>query len=172
MSNWIVMIFIGIMSLIAGIIALLNPFAASLTATLIAGWSFLILGALQIIAGLQAEGTGSKLLGTLIGLVALIIGINIVAKPMEGLITLTMIAGVMFLVSGIFKAWVGFANAEGPLRSALILSGLVSIVLGVMVLSNFPQSAEVVLGIMLGIELLSNGVSAIALALVGKNAKT
>ncbi|MEP2531840.1 DUF308 domain-containing protein [Shimia sp.] len=169
MSNWVIMLLVGILSLVAGIIALLNPFAASVTATLITGWSFFILGFIQIIAGLRAEGVGHKVLGALLGLVALIIGLNLLAEPLRGLVALTMIAGIMFLVSGIFKAWVGFSGAQGPMRSALMISGLVSIVLGVMVLSNFPQSATVVLGVLLGIELLSNGVSAIALAIVAKN---
>ncbi|PSL22200.1 HdeD family acid-resistance protein [Shimia abyssi] len=172
MTNWIIMLIVGILSLVAGIVALLNPFAASVTATLITGWSFFILGFLQIIAGLRAEGVGAKIFGALLGFVALVIGINLVAEPLRGLITLTMIAGILFLVSGIFKAWIGFSDAQGAMRGALIVSGLVSIVLGVMVLSNFPQSATVVLGVLLGIELLSNGISAIALAIVGKNAES
>ena len=52
-----------------------------------------------------------------------------------------------------------------------MISGLVSIILGVMVLANFPQSAAVVLGILLAVELLSNGVSAIALALLTRRAR-
>ncbi|SFL45227.1 HdeD family acid-resistance protein [Shimia aestuarii] len=172
MSNWIIMMLVGILSLVAGIVALLNPFGASVVATLITGWSFFILGFLQLIAGLRAEGAGNKVLGALLGLIALFIGINLVAEPLRGMITLTMIAGIMFLASGIFKAWFGFANTEGSLRGAMMISGLVSIVLGVMVLSNFPQSAAVVLGVLLGIELLSNGISAIALAMIGKKIET
>ena len=172
MSNWIIMMLVGILSIVAGIVALLNPFGASVVATLITGWSFFILGFLQLIAGFRAQGTGNKVLGVILGLIALFIGINLVAKPLEGVITLTMVAGIMFLASGIFKAWFGFANTEGGLRGAMMISGVISILLGVMVLSNFPQSATVVLGILLGVELLSNGISAIALAMIGKKIET
>lgn len=171
MSNWIIMLIVGILSLVAGIVALANPFAASITATLLAGWSFFILGIIQVVAALRADGAGAKVVGVLLGLVALIIGINLVAEPLRGVVTLTMVAGIMFLASGIFKAWIGFSGAQGPLRSALMISGLVSIILGVMVLANFPQSAAVVLGILLAVELLSNGVSAIALALLTRRAR-
>ena len=126
MSNWIIMMLVGILSLVAGIVALLNPFGASVVATLITGWSFFILGFLQLIAGLRAEGAGNKVLGALLGLIALFIGINLVAEPLRGMITLTMIAGIMFLASGIFKAWFGFANTQGSLRGAMMISGLVS----------------------------------------------
>jgi hypothetical protein len=47
----------------------------------------------------------------------------------------------------------------------VLLSGIISVVLGVMVLSNFPYSAAVVLGTLLAIELISSGVANIALAL-------
>ncbi len=170
MSNWVIMVIVGVLSLLAGIFALMNPFAASITATLLAGWSFVILGVLQVWAGLRAEGTSSKILGALLGLVALVIGVNLVGEPLQGLVALTFIAGISFLVSGIFKAWIGFAHAEGPFRMALLFSGIISIVLGAMVLSNFPQSATVVLGILLSVELISNGVSAIAMGMSTRNA--
>ena len=66
----------------------------------------------------------------------------------------------------------GQPGAVSVIITLTSFSGLISIVLGVMVLSNFPQSATVVLGILLGIELLSNGISAIALAIVGRTAET
>jgi uncharacterized membrane protein HdeD (DUF308 family) len=51
----------------------------------------------------------------------------------------------------------------------MILAGIVSLVLGGMILANFPQSALVVLGIFLAVELISNGVSLIVLALSRKS---
>lgn len=168
MTNWILMLIVGIISIILGIVALANPFAASMTATLIAGWSFIFLGALQIYASFGAPSTGAKIAGVLFGLLALGIGVHIVARPLEGLISLTFAAGILFLVSGALKAWFGLTGAEGRARMALLFSAAISIVLGVMVMSNFPQSAAVLLGVLLAIELISSGISAIALALIGK----
>lgn len=169
--NWIVMLIIGILSVVLGLVALANPFEASMTATLIAAWSFVFLGAVQIVVSLGAPSTGAKVVGVLFGIVALVIGFNILGEPLKGMLTLTFVAGIMFLVSGIAKAWYGFAFALGAPRVALLLSALVSIVLGVMVLNNFPQSATVILGVLLAVELLSNGFSAIALSLMSKDIK-
>lgn len=88
---------------------LLNPFPASLAAVQIAVWAFLIVGILQIIEAFRAESWGGKLWTLLLGVVAVIVGINLLGKPLAGLITLTMVLGVMFIVSGIFKFIVGLS---------------------------------------------------------------
>ncbi|CUH54324.1 HdeD family acid-resistance protein [Shimia marina] len=164
MRNWIVLLVVGILALILGLIALANPFAASVTATLFVGWSFIFMGGFQIFAAFGSASTGAKIAGVLIGLLAMIIGVHIVAEPLQGLLSLTLVSGILFLVSGVFKASFGLFNFKGTARLAMLLSAVVSIVLGVMVLSNFPQSAAVLLGVLLAVELLSNGISAIALA--------
>jgi len=169
MNNWIVLLVIGILSVIAGIVALLNPFAASVTVNLIAGWSFIVLGILQIIEAIRAEGWGGKLWTLLLGVVALLVGVNLVGRPLEGLVTLTIVVGIMFLTSGAFKLIVGFRVHDKMLKWAVVISGAISALLGVWVLTNLERSAVVALGIMLAVELLSNGVSAISLAMSRKS---
>lgn len=169
MNNWVTMLIIGVLSLIAGLMAMFNPFGASLVATAIAGWSFAILGVLQIFDGVRAEGWGGKLWAILLGVIALFLGINILGEPLQGMVALTVVVGFMFAVSGIFKVIVGFAVPSSPLKWAVLVSGAVSLVLGFMVLSNIPGSAVVALGVLLAVELLSNGVSMIALALSRKD---
>ncbi|SMP29183.1 HdeD family acid-resistance protein [Shimia sagamensis] len=169
MNNWIVMMIVGLLAVVLGVLALANPFAASMTATVFAGWSFLFLGAVQAFASFSAPSTGAKIAGVILGLLAMVIGVHIIAQPLQGLLSLTFAAGILFLVSGVFKGVFGFSNFEGSARWALLLSGLISVVLGLMVLNNFPQSAAVLLGVLLAIELLSNGISAIALAFAVRN---
>jgi uncharacterized membrane protein HdeD (DUF308 family) len=165
MKNSIVLMAVGALSIALGIAALAYPFAASLTATLFVAWSFVIMGGVQVVAALRAESTGAKIVGILLGIIAVIVGIHIIGEPLRGLLSLTFIAGILFLVSGAFKLVFGLFNFTGGARLALILSGLVSGVLGLMVLNNFPQSASVLLGVLLAVELISNGLSAIALGI-------
>lgn len=169
MNNWVVLLVIGVLSVIAGIVALLNPFAASVTVNLIAGWSFIILGVLQIIEAIRAEGWGGKLWTLLLGVVALFVGVNLVGKPLEGMVTLTIVLGIMFLISGAFKLIVGFRIHDNMLKWTVVISGVISALLGFMVLTNLPGSAVIALGVMLAVELLSNGVSAISLAMSRKS---
>ena len=163
MPNRTLLVILGVLSLIAGIFALLNPFPASLAAVRLASWAFLIFGALQVIDAFTAQGWGAKFWSLILGVVAFLIGIDLLTEPLAGLIKLTMVLGVLFLVSGAFKFIVGWGIQRSELKAAVIVSGLASLLLGFIILSNFPESAATSLGILLGIELISNGVSAIAL---------
>ena len=165
MPNWILLAVLGIVSTIAGVLALLNPFPASLAAVKLAAWAFLIIGAVQIFEAFSAKSWGGKLWTLLLGIVAVLIGIDLLGEPLAGLVKLTIVLGIMFIISGIFKFIVGWRVQRTDFKFAVLFSGLASLILGLIILSNFPASAATSLGILLGIELISNGVSAVALGL-------
>ena len=57
---------------------------------------------------------------------------------------------------------------KSELKFAVLISGAASLIIGVIIMSNYPASAATSLGILLGIELISNGISATALGLSRK----
>jgi uncharacterized membrane protein HdeD (DUF308 family) len=163
MPNWILLAVLGIVSTIAGVLALLNPFPASIAAVKLAAWAFLIIGGFQIFEAFSAKSWGGKLWTLLLGIVAVLIGIDLLGEPLAGLIKLTVVLGIMFIFSGIFKFIVGWRVQRTDFKFAVLISGVASLIIGLIILSNFPASAATSLGILLGIELISNGVSAVAL---------
>lgn len=166
MPNWILLAFLGVVSIIAGVLALLNPFPASLAAVKLAAWAFLIIGAVQIFfEAFSAKSWGGKLWTLLLGIVAVLIGVDLLGEPLAGLIKLTMVLGIMFIISGLFKFIVGWGVQRTDFKIAVLVSGVASLIIGLIIMSNFPASAATSLGILLGIELISNGVSAVALGL-------
>jgi uncharacterized membrane protein HdeD (DUF308 family) len=165
MSNWILLAVLGVVSAVAGVLALMNPFPASLAAVKLAAWAFLIIGAVQIFEAFSAKSWGGKLWTLLLGVVALVIGVDLLGEPLAGLVKLTWVLGVMFIASGLFKFIVGWRVHRTDFRFLVLVSGLASLAIGLIILSNFPESAATSLGILLGVELISNGVSALALAL-------
>lgn len=168
MNNWIWWMIAGVLSLIGGFFALANPLAATLTAELFAGWTFMLVGVLILVSAFNDQGWGARIAAIVLGVFVLIFGINLVANPLAGMITLTVMAGVMLLVVGICRIMLAFATDVSQVRWVMILSGALSILLGIMIFSNFPQSAAVVLGVFLAVELISNGVSLIVLSLARK----
>jgi uncharacterized membrane protein HdeD (DUF308 family) len=81
------------------------------------------------------------------------------------MVSLTLLVAVLFLVIGVVKILYSFSLRPISGWGWVLASGIVSLALGVMILSNFPYSAVSVLGILLAVELLSNGVLFLLLAL-------
>jgi len=164
-TSWIWMAVFAVISLVGGVLALLNPFAATLAATLMAGWAFAFLGALQVIQSFQVQGWGGFLWALLLGILTLIVGISLIFNPLEGMVSLTLLVAVLFLATGAVKIMYAFSLRPVAGWGWVLFSGIVSLVLGVMILANFPWSAVSVLGILLGVELISNGVLFLFVAL-------
>ncbi len=168
MQHWLTWILLGAASVIGGVIALFNPFAASVAAQTIVAWFFLIIGVIQAISIFRVTRMKERLLAILMTIIYLWLGISFLANPLEGLISLTLVAAILFLVSGIAKVVYAFSVSESRYKLLMIISGAISVVLAIMIFTNFPSSAAVVLGVLLSVELLSTGVAMVAFGLVLK----
>jgi uncharacterized membrane protein HdeD (DUF308 family) len=169
MTNWVLWLLIGVITILGGVFALANPFAATLAATTLAAWVFIITGVLQIVGVFQTEGWGARIWGLILALAFLWLGISILGNPLQGMVSLTLVAGIMFIATGIAKIIFAFRIRGSGYFIWAILSGLVSLVLGIMVFTNFPYSAAVVLGILLAVELISSGITLVTFALLLRN---
>lgn len=169
MKSPVLMMGIGALSVIAGVVALLNPLAATLTAELLTGYLFIAIGLLMLLSIFFDDSWGSRLLSLILGLAVLAIGINLVNKPLEGILQLTVVVALLMIFIGALRIVFAFWMPATSVKILLIVAGLVSVALGAMILTSFPFSATVVLGILLGIELISNGISLFVLGLVARD---
>lgn len=165
MGKWMIWIVIGLGFLCGGFIALMNPFAATLTAEQIAAWLFLFGGLAQIVAAFRAEGMSARVLAIVLALVFLWLGVSLLANPLAGVLTLTLVVAMMFLANGVLKVLLSFTVRGTVYFWPILLSGAVSVILAIMVFANFPSSAAVLLGVLLAVELISTGAMMIAYAL-------
>ena len=172
MKAWILWLLVGILMIIGGLVALANPLAATLTAEQIAAWIFIIAGLLQLLGVLLDKQWSSRLWALLLSLACFWLGVSLLANPLAGVLALTFVVALGFLVSGVAKLIFGFKIRTTPYFWPAILSGAISLVLALMIFSNFPQSAAVLLGVLLSIELLVSGSTMAAFALLLRNLKT
>ncbi len=155
---------VGILFCSSGVVALAAPMMVSIAIELIAGWLFIFIGTIQIIAAAQSIHR-PVVRGTLgLGVVSLLLGVVLIAAPAAGLQTLTLLVALIFTLSGALKLALARYLSGPPGSRILFLSGLVSATLGAVIALTLPQSASVTLGIMLGIELLSHGITALVIA--------
>lgn len=155
-SLWMI---VGIISIIGGIFALFNPLSASLAAEQLAGWIFLLVGIMQFVAMFRAPTTSGKIYAAIGGIIGVLVGIELLQEPLRGMFALTMVIAILFMATGIVKVMTAFALRGTVAFLPILLSGAISIILAVMIFANYPQSATSILGILLAIELISNGIS-------------
>lgn len=169
-SNWVWLAVLGTISIIGGILALFNPFAATFTAAMLAAWTFLIFGVLHVIQTFRASSRGALFLwNLLIGLLMIALGVSLIFRPLEGIISLTMVVAIMFIVLGVAKFLYALNLRPVEGWGWILISSIVSFALGIMILADLPWSASTILGILLAIELLSNGLFMVLLALGFRN---
>ena len=165
MRNWGLWLAAGIISLLGGVFALANPLAATLTATLLSAWAFIVVGILTIASAFADQGWGGRIAAILLGILMVLLGVNLAGDPLAGTLSLTMATAILLVVLGIVRISLGFSFRTPGVRFLLIMSGALSLLLAFMIYSNWPQSAALVLGLFLAIELISNGISLIVLAM-------
>lgn len=165
MQNWFLWLLVGIASVIAGVVAFTHPFAATLAAEQLAGWMFTAIGILTLLSALMDQGWGARVWAILFGVLLTIFGLNLVLNPFEGAVRLTFIVATLLSIVGVFRLIIAFTPMAAGSRMILVLSGIISLALSAMIFTNFPWSSLGVLGIFLAVELISNGVSLIFLAL-------
>lgn len=155
---WLV---VGIISILGGIFAFFNPLSATFAAEQLAGFTFLLVGILQFIALFRAHSTTGKVLAAIGGVLGVLIGIELLQNPLQGILTLTMVVAILFMATGIVRVVVAFGLRKTVAFIPLLISGLISIALAIMIFSGYPQSATYMLGVLLAVELISNGISLI-----------
>ena len=163
---WLV---IGIISILGGIFAFFNPLSATLAAEQLAGFIFLLVGVLQFIALFRAHSTTGKVLAAIGGVLGVLIGIELLQDPLQGILTLTMVIAILFMATGIVRVVVAFGLRRTVAFVPILLSGLLSIILAIMIFTSYPQSATYILGILLAVELISNGISLIMYSRIPSN---
>jgi len=162
----------GAVLVVGGVAALLNPLAATITAEQIAGWFFLLAGGFQTFAGIRQRSQPGWWASVLLGVLGAIVGLSLLLRPFEGIITLTLLVAVFFLASGGAKIALAFTLRKHPSFWLMLVSGAVSVLLGGMIIAGFPASATMVLGTLLAVDLLASGVAFFALGLAAKTLKT
>ncbi len=156
--------FIGLISIIGGLLALFNPLSATLVVEHLVAFFFIFIAiALLFVAwGVRAVVSVRSL--SLWGILCLALGGYLLFEPLKGSVALTMVIAVLFIMTGLARLIFSLAFKGTPYFWASFLSGLVSVILAMMIFFNIPQIASSILGIFLGVELLSNGVTFINLS--------
>ena len=157
----------GVIVLLMGLLAIGSPFMAGLSIAMVVGILFIIGGIGQTIFAFKA-GTG--LFTIIIGVLTVVAGGYMVSNPAAALATLTIFLAAYLIVSGIFEVLMAFQAKPAAGWGWALFSGLLSILLGVMIWSQFPLSGAWAIGILLGIRLFTGGLSLMMFGMAARSA--
>src|SRR4051794_64804 len=137
-------------AIVLGVLALISPFEAAIAATLVLGISFLLGGIFGFIAGIQARGWQGTYGLMLLSAVSILAGLFILANPLVGLGTVTLVCIAGLAASGITKLFWSFKIPPGRGRGLIALSGLLSVIVAAMLFWHFPFAAAWAFGVLVG----------------------
>ena len=162
--RWGWFLVLGILSIVFGALALAMVFTATFTAVYIIAVFMILAGASEVTVGVGAKAWGRSSLLVLGGLLYIVAGAFALARPGPAAAILTLALGITLLVTGLVRAVVG-THMAGHARTTVIVGGAITALVGLLVVMGWPSNSVVVLGTLLGVDLLLTGVMWIGFAL-------
>jgi uncharacterized membrane protein HdeD (DUF308 family) len=164
-AKWGWIVALGVVFVIVGIIALGSVVMATAASVFVVGIMMVIAGVAEIFHAFQVKTWGKFLLWLALGALYVLAGIVTFSNPLLAAVVLTLLLGVSLVVSGIMRIILAFGMKEGTPWIWVVLSGVITLILGLIILARWPVSSLYVLGIFLGIDLVFAGASWIAIGL-------
>jgi uncharacterized membrane protein HdeD (DUF308 family) len=143
----------ALLLLVAGAASIVFPFLSAAAVTLVFGAVAMAAGVSQLLRFGAASDLGAKLFRLLSALLYVVGGIYVLLFPVDSTFSITLFLGVLLVVEGVMEL-AAAAAAAGPARSLVLLDGIITCLLGGMVLVEWPSDTVWVIGTLFGMALL------------------
>ncbi len=171
-DHWVLFLVEGVVLVVLGATAIVIPVIATLAATVVLGWLFLVSGIMGLVSTFwmrQAPGFWWALISAVLGIV---VGALLLASPLRGAVTLTIVLVAFFIIEGV--ASIMFALEHKRQLSGrwgwMLVSGIVDLVLGAMIFAGLPSTAAWAIGLLVGINMVFGGTALVAMAVHARDA--
>jgi len=161
--NAALLIFLGVVTVIFGVIAIASPLITGVAVTVFVGFLLLASGVAQIVHALKSRQWGTGFWGTVIGLLGVAAGLLMIFRPIVGLVTMTMLLAIYFLVDGISEIIAALKIKPDRGWGWVLFNGIIAVLLGLMIWRQWPVSGAWAIGLLVGIHILISGWSMIIL---------
>lgn len=168
-SAWKRFVAIGALLLLLGAVAIIVPPIASLASTIFVGWILIFAGVFLIAVAFSRSGAWQVISAVIWGLLTAGVGIYIaIANPERGVLALTLVLCIYFIIVGATRIWIAFRERGTPGAGVIGVNGVLSLIIGLLILAELPESAIWAIGLLVGIDLIFAGWSFIATGMAGK----
>jgi uncharacterized membrane protein HdeD (DUF308 family) len=167
-ARWGWIVAFGVVALIAGVIALGSVVMATASAVLIVGIMMMVAGFAEIVAAFSVKSWGRFIVWLLLGALYVFAGVVCLQNPFAAATILTLMLGIALIVAGLVRTFLATQMKHGTPWGWVVFSGVISFLLGLMIVSHWPASSFFTLGIFLGIDLIFIGSGWISMGLALK----
>ncbi len=173
-EHWLLYLVEGTVLVVLGALAVVIPPLATVAFTLFLGWLFLLSGVVGLAMTFWTRGAPGFWWSLVSAVLAIVVGGWIIASPAGGVVSLTLVLIVFFVMEGV--ASIMFAIEHRREFSGrwgwMLASGVIDLVLAAMIYTGLPGSAAWAIGLLVGINMMFGGVSLIAMALHARSEAT
>ncbi len=166
-EHWVMFLVEGIILVVLGLLAIVVPPIATLAVEILFGWLFLVSGVVGLVTSFwmrQAPGFWWALLSAVLGIGA---GIVLLAWPLSGVLSLTLILIVFFTIEGIASIMYALEHKRelSGRWGWMLSSGVVDLILAAIIFAGLPGTAAWAIGLLVGINMIFGGSALIAMAM-------
>lgn len=147
----------AVLIILAGFVMICLPFFAGLGVAVVVGWLLGICGVFHLIEAFHTRGTGPFIWHLLIGLVYLVGGFDVIMHPAWGLVVLTLVLGIIFILEGLVGIFGYFGYKRVPGSGWILFNAICSLLLGIIIWREGAAAAVWVIGTLVGINLIFSG---------------
>lgn len=158
----------GIATIILGVLAVMSPYYAGEIVAIMVAILLIAAGLARLFYAFKAESFGKGVLTFLFGGLSILAGVIMLARPVLGMLSLTVVLIVYFLVDGISQIIGSFRLRPVKGWGWLLFSGILSVVLAILLWQQWPVSGVWAIGVLVGVHLIFAGWSMIAVGAVGE----
>ena len=162
-NSWGWIMALGILLILTGVLCIVADVTATFATMIVFGWFLLISGIIALVHAFRVHTWSGFLLSFLSALLRGFTGFFLIRYPAVGAFALTLIIASFFLVGGMFRA-IGAAMMRFPQWGWSLFSGIVSVILGIILLAELPTSSLWFIGFAIGLDMIFEGASLVGVA--------
>jgi uncharacterized membrane protein HdeD (DUF308 family) len=153
----------GLVFVILGVLAIIEPTVAGLAVAILAGWLCLFAGVAHAVSAFGGGSAGRVIWQLLVGVVYILGGMYLLTHPLLGLGTLTLLLAVILLAEAVLEVVGFFATRAESGSGWRLVNAAVTLLLGLMIWRNWPSSSTWAIGTLIGVNLMITGFSRLML---------
>jgi uncharacterized membrane protein HdeD (DUF308 family) len=163
--NWLLTL--GVVSIILGVIALVDSISATVASMIVFGWVLLLAGIIEAMQAFRHRQDGHLLLHLLNAVLSFVVGLMLLRHPLAGALLVTLLLAAYITVIGIFRI-VASLSLKVPHWGWTLANGVVTLLFGILVWAQWPVSGLWIIGLFIGIDLIFMGWTEVMLGLAAR----